>query len=102
MIDLDTFSTYRLDKELFEKLGLKEYKQIKNWETIEVGVVETDCYSIKISVQGCPVQFFTAEITPKGEAKTIKVETGSGCLSKYWESIEGIAEGMLVVTVIED
>lgn len=102
MIDLDTYSTYSSDKELFEKLGLKEYKQIKNWDTIEVGVVETDCYKIKISVQGCPAQFFTAEITPKGKAKTIKIETDSGCLSKYWDSIKLIAEGMLTVTTIED
>lgn len=97
--DLNTFSTYDSDKELFEKLGLELFKEIPNWTKIEVGVIKKYGDTIKISVEGCPAQFWTVKITWNvGEYENSKtIETGSGGLSTYWESIEMIANGLLTI-----
>ena len=97
---IDTYSTYESDKKLFKHLGLTVAKNVPNWETVQLGIVETDNYSIKLSVMGCSAQFYTAEITRKDTNDYLEVTTGSGELSNFWSSIELIAQGMLGIKTL--
>lgn len=96
MLDLETFSTYDEDKELFQRIGLKPFVG-KNWETLYVGKVknEENNTSVKIWVQGAPAQFFKFEV--KVGDKITKISTGSGTLSQYWPMIQMMLDNMFVV-----
>lgn len=99
---VDTVETYRHDRELFRKLGLKPF----SYDTDEasdkhfVGEVKKDKSTCKVWVRCLPAQFWTFEIYCDESHATTTVQTGSGCLSDYWDMVEKIMDGMFVVTKV--
>ena len=94
MLDFDTFETYKCDLKLFKELGLKPFVG-KTHDTLFVGEVKKDGYSVKIHVSGCPAQFWEFDIVDT-EGERSKFATGSGTLRDYWPSVELVAENMFV------
>ena len=93
--------TYRVDLELFHKLGLKPFKT-NSQETLFVGEYKLPHYdkaSVKISVTCMPAQFWKFEVETDEDHKFI-IKTGSGSLSDFWESVMKVAEGMFVVNAL--
>lgn len=94
-------TTYSWDLPLFEKLGLKPF-EIENQEKTFIGehkLPDYDKASVKIWVTCMPAMFWHFEVTTD-EGKVFKIDTGSGSLSNYWDSIEKIATDMLVVNAL--
>ena len=93
--------TYRADSELLHKLGLKTFKT-DNQKQFVVGKYKLPNYkkaNVKISVTCMPAQFWQFEVETD-EGGKYNIETGSGSLSDYWDSVLKIAEGMFVVNAI--
>jgi hypothetical protein len=91
--------TYDWDLPLFKKLGLKPFC-IKDCSIASkkhyVGKVTLDYDRyIKIWVQPTPAQFWEFEVCNGTEI--IKLSTGSGALSNYYQTIELFVDGMLVI-----
>ena len=92
---------YDWDKKLFSELGLEMFS-IDDQEWHEIGehkLPEHDQASIKVSVCCMPAQFWKFEIQTE-EGERYKVQTGSGSLTTYWESIKLIAQNMMVVNAL--
>ena len=88
--------TYSSDIKLFEKLGLKPFSKITPHKEYYVGEVKLDYGStVKISVYPMPAMFWTFDIYIAETRKTVIVHTGSGTLSKYWETINLIADNLI-------
>ena len=90
--------TYREDIPLFQRLGLKLFK-FDDKEEHYLGEYKLPNYEdakVKISVECWPAQFWRFEII-SSEGEKYKLSTGSGTLSRYWESILLFAEGMIVI-----
>ena len=93
----DYADTYSDDLELFESLGLKPFKRLKNWNKTLLGEVDNVDYTVKVWVETAPAQFWSFEIFNKDAQKiTYKLSTGSGTLSQYWPIVIMFATGMLV------
>ena len=94
------WSTYPKDLELFRELGLKPFHSSDQKEFL-VGRYELpeSNAKVKIYVTCMPAQFWRFEITTE-ENKNFEVNTGSGCLSDYWDGVLKIAEGMMEVKQI--
>ena len=87
--------TYQVDLPLFEKLGLKKFS-INDREKHFVGTVNLDDRSVSIYVECYPAQFWEFRVKSV-DAGEFKVSTGSGSLTDYWDSVEHIMDGCLVV-----
>ena len=87
--------TYQVDLPLFEKLGLKKFS-INYREKHFVGTVNLDDRSVSIYVSCFPAHFWEFEIESVDNG-CFKVSTGTGSLTQYWQSIELIMDGCLVV-----
>lgn len=95
---LSMAKTYRVDLELFNKLGLNPFT-VHDKEELFVGEYKVPEYNnviIKIWVSCWPAQFWRFEIDTS-EGGKYSVETGSGSLTSYWDSVMQIAESMFVV-----
>lgn len=93
--------TYQSDYGLFEKLGLKKF-ETDSQEKLFVGEYKLPEYektTVKISVTCMPAQFWEFEVETD-EGKNWLIETGSGALSDYWESVMKVAEGCFVVSPV--
>lgn len=91
--------TYPADLKLFKELGLQPFS-IATREKTYIGQHWFPDYkktSVKIWVTCMPAQFWTFEVTTESGAIYL-VETGSGLLTEYWDSIEKIATNCLVVS----
>ncbi len=56
---------------------------------------------VDIWVTGAPAQFWTFKVYCAETKKTYRVTTGSGGLTDYWDSIQKIANDMLVIKLLE-
>jgi hypothetical protein len=93
--------TYNWDLQLFHKLGLKTFKT-NSQEKLFVGEYKLPHYEktkVKISVTCLPAQCWSFEVETD-EDDRFEIETGSGCLSLYWDSVMKVAEGMFVVKTV--
>lgn len=93
--------TYQVDLELFQELDLKTFKT-DSQEQFVVGEYKLPNYKkakVKISVTCIPAQFWQFEVETD-EGRKFHIETGSGSLSDYWDSIMKVAEGMFVVNAL--
>lgn len=93
--------TYHCDLPLFEKLGLTPFvinNQDKNFLG-EYKIPDHDIASVKIWVTCMPAMFWHFEVKNE-EGEMFKVNTGSGSLTDYWDSVEKIATNMLAVNSI--
>lgn len=91
--------TYPSDLKLFEKLGLKPF-ETENQEQIFLGEYKLPHYEkakIKIYVTCMPAQFYQFQVISESGIK-YKIETGSGTLSEYWESVVKVATDMFEVS----
>lgn len=95
-------NTYEVDKSLFKDIGFEEFHNVVCWEEYYVGrfELEDDSY-IMLWVTPTPAQFWKAEIYDKSKKRKTIIETGSGSLTKYWDTFLGIAKGMIVIISIE-
>lgn len=101
MKDLDTYSTYYEDQDLFTELCIPRFKEIPNWTSIRVGETYVSDCKVEIWVEGAPAQFWTFNIEfPQGEKK--RVSTGSGSLADYWKSIEYMCSGCLIIEDVKN
>ena len=95
---LRTSSTYEWDLVLFKKLGIDTFTT-EEQEKIYLGEHKFEHYEkakVKIWVTCLPAQIWEFEVTTD-EDKVFSIETESGSLCDYWDSIEKIATDMLVV-----
>lgn len=89
---------YPQDEALYEKLGFKKF-ETDNSEEIFLGEYKLEDYDrakVKCWVTCMPPKFYRFEIFTE-EYETYTVSTGSGNLIDYWNSIDLIATGMLVL-----
>ena len=100
MGSLYTAQTYTWDLDLFTKLGLQPFKS-QNQKKLFVGEYvpnrgeeET---KVKIWVTCLPAMFWEFEINTV-EGKHFKVQTGTGSLTTFWDSVMLIADNMLTIT----
>lgn len=93
--------TYQVDLELFQELDLKTFKT-GSQEQFLVGEYKLPNYEkakVKISVTCMPAQFWQFEVETD-EGHKFNIETGSGSLSDYWDSVMKVAESMFVVNAL--
>lgn len=96
MEDLLRSGTYSHDRPLFDRLGLRYFRQQGMSDWLEVGTVELETASVKVEVYCAPAQFWRFTVTPKAEDVQAGVlTTGSGTLSEYWPSVVQWATGLL-------
>lgn len=93
--------TYTSDLQLFQELGLNTF-QTYNSETLFVGeykLPDHDKANVKISVTCMPAQFWHFEVETDEDCK-YSINTGSGALSTYWQSVLHVAQGCFLVDKI--
>lgn len=93
--------TYQVDLELFQELDLKTFKTDSH-EQFVVGEYKLPNHKkakVKISVTCMPAQFWQFEVETD-EGNKFNIETGSGSLSNYWDSVIKVAEDMFVVNAL--
>lgn len=96
-------TTYQSDLELFGKLRLPTFEIASHdREKHEVGVVKTDDGMVKIWVQCFPAQFWTFEVHSNEASNITTFATGSGSLSTYWDVVEQMLQGMVVIKSVEE
>ena len=99
--DLFTSSTYTADKELFNKLGLKQFQGVESHtKPLHLGKVKRGEAWTKIWVSCLPAQFYNFEIYSPEAHKVYKCSTGSGTLSCYWPTVEKLMDDMFVINDI--
>ena len=94
---------YDPDLPLARKLGLKLDVEFAPHEWTELGEVvgyskddpENVNYRVRVSVMAMPAQFWRFDVIQPFDGKPVRLETGSGSLSKYWPVAEQFAEGMI-------
>jgi len=97
--NLEETIPHQVDLILFEKLGLKPFKTSSRDRFLvgEYKLPHSEKATIKISVTCLPAKFWCFEvITVQDEAFII--ETGSGTLSEFWDSVIKVAEGLFTVS----
>lgn len=98
-------STDPTDEALFRELGLDLFNCHYMGEKVFVGEVkdyfEDDSW-VKVWVKALPATFWTFEVYCHETGYTYNISTGSGPLNRYWDTIEKIADGMLVIDEIKE
>lgn len=104
MLDFfNTISAYPQDIQLFKELGLQPFKDIPTRERYFVGQINEESGSwMKIWVEGLPAQFWFAEIHSEENHQTVKLSTGSGSFSDYWNVFKEFLGDMVSVDSVEE
>ena len=108
--DLKTATTYDSDMELYRKLGLKTFKQLPAWEYLFLGTVVfmDEKTMVRVRIGTMPAQYFKFTIIrTSGDSRFAgELSTDTGCLYNYWETVEKIVLGQMLVkagqTIVAD
>ena len=93
---IDRSTPYSVDLPLLRRLKLDTYDVPVQTEHF-IGEVELPPGStVSIWVTGYPAQFYRFEVFSAETGMITKFSTGSGSLTEYWPTAEGIADGMIV------
>lgn len=105
MIELEDFSKsapYSWELEFYKKHNIPLWETKELWQPHDLGTIysQEDGSYIKAAVECAPAQFWKFDIYCAEDNRHIKISTGSGCLSKYFDIMVQIADGMVVVDEI--
>jgi hypothetical protein len=93
----DHIEFYEDEIKLFEKLGLKVFKNLPTHCEHFIGKVFFDKSYVRIFVYGMPSHFWKFEIYDAESRKKTFASTGSGSLNSFWHTVKLIAENMFVI-----
>jgi len=103
MLEIDTISApYSFEKDFYKENNIPIW-ECKIHETVSLGkIYQGDDGQYIIAEVNCwPAQFWKFEILSKESGQIIKIETGSGGLQNYFETMKSIADGMIVINSVE-
>ena len=93
----DTSKTYKCDLPLYKQLGIKTW-ECKTHETVDLGTIYKSGDSfIKAKVTPAPAQFYHFTIYDSESHISYEVDTGSGCLTEYFEVAKLLCTSFFVI-----